>query len=166
MRILAFGRGALLAAFFGWALAGAPAQARPLPEPTAAQHLRTEPLTVMTAHGPVRFTAEIADTDRKREVGLMFRKSMGPNQGMLFDFKTTQPVAFWMKNTLIPLDMLFITADGHVLSVAHDAIPMNETPIPSGGSVLAVFEIAGGRAAALGIEPGDMVHERIFKHGR
>ena len=96
----------------------------------------------------------------------MFRKSMAPNEAMLFDFKTTQPVAFWMKNTLIPLDMLFITADGHVLSIAHDAIPMNENPIPSGGPVLGVLEIAGGRAAQLGIQPGDIVHERIFKHGR
>jgi uncharacterized membrane protein (UPF0127 family) len=152
-------------ALSGLALAGAPAQAQPGGAPTAAQHLRTEPLVIFTSHGPVKFTVEIADNDREREVGLMFRKSMGPLEGMLFNFRTVQPVAFWMRNTLIPLDMLFITADGHVLSIAHDAIPMNETPIPSGGPILGVLEIAGGRAAALDIQPGDRVQERIFAHG-
>ena len=81
---------------------------------------------------------------------------------MLFDFKHAMPVAFWMKNTLIPLDMLFITSDGRILSIAHDAVPMSETPLTSGGPVLGVLEIPGGRAAAIGAAPGDRVKDRIF----
>jgi uncharacterized membrane protein (UPF0127 family) len=93
----------------------------------------------------------------------MFRKQLGAYEGMLFDFFREAPVSFWMKNTLIPLDMVFIAADGHVVSIAHDARPHDETPIPAGGVVLGVLEIAGGRAAALDIQPGDLVHERIFR---
>jgi hypothetical protein len=92
----------------------------------------------------------------------MFRKHLAGDRGMLFDFKTPQPVAFWMKNTLIPLDMLFIAPDGRVISIARQATPMSETPIPSGGDVLAVLEIRGGRAAEVGVKPGDRVRERIF----
>jgi uncharacterized membrane protein (UPF0127 family) len=123
---------------------------------------RSEPLDVVTHHGVRHFTVEIADTDATRERGLMFRKHLAGDQGMLFDFKTPQPVAFWMKNTLIPLDMLFIASDGHVISIARQATPMSEAPIPSGGDVLAVLEIRGGRAAEIGIQPGDQVRERIF----
>ena len=81
---------------------------------------------------------------------------------MLFDFKRAQPVAFWMKNTLIPLDMVFIGADGRIVSIARNAVPMSEAPVPSGGPVLGVLEIAGGRAAQIGAEPGDRVRDRIF----
>jgi hypothetical protein len=125
--------------------------------------LRSETLDVVTHRGVRHFTVEIADTDATRERGLMFRKHLAGNQGMLFDFKTPQPVAFWMKNTLIPLDMLFIAPDGRVISIARQAIPMSETPIPSGGDVLAVLEIRGGRAAEIGARPGDRVRERIFR---
>ena len=128
----------------------------------SARALRIEPLEIRTHNGVRRFQVEIADTEASRERGLMFRKSLAPDHGMLFDFKTPQPVAFWMKNTLIPLDMVFITADGHILSIARNAQPMNETPIPSGGDVLGVLELRGGRAAELGLEPGDRVKERIF----
>ena len=127
-----------------------------------ARELRTESLEIRTHHGVQRFRVEIADTEQTRERGLMFRKSMAGDRGMLFDFKTPQPVAFWMKNTLIPLDIVFITADGRILSIARNAVPMDETPIPSGGDILGVLEIRGGRAAELGIEPGDRVRERIF----
>lgn len=130
----------------------------------AGPPLKTEALTILTRHGPARFTVEVADTDQTRERGLMFRKSLAPDRGMLFDFHTPQPVAFWMKNTLIPLDMVFIAPDGHVVSIARHAQPLSETPIESGGVVLGVLEIAGDRAAALDIEPGDRVRERIF-HG-
>ena len=124
--------------------------------------LRSENLDVVTHQGVRHFTVEIADTDETRERGLMFRKHLAGNKGMLFDFKTPQPVAFWMKNTLIPLDLLFIARDGHVISIARQATPMSETPIPSGGDVLAVLEIRGGRAAEIGARPGDRVRERIF----
>jgi uncharacterized protein len=124
--------------------------------------LKTEPLAIVTHQGVRHFIVEIADTDTTRERGLMFRKHLAPDEGMLFDFKTPQPVAFWMKNTLIPLDMLFIAPDGRVVSIARNATPMSETPIPSNGDVLGVLEIRGGRAAEIGAEPGDRVQERIF----
>ncbi len=121
-----------------------------------------ESLDIVT-HGGVRhFKVEIADTPATREQGLMYRKSMAPDHGMLFDFKTSQPVAFWMKNTVIPLDMIFIAADGRIVSIARNAQPLDETPIPSGGPVLGVLELKGGRAAEIGAEPGDRVRERIF----
>jgi uncharacterized membrane protein (UPF0127 family) len=138
---------------------GAPAMAAC---PQAPQSLRTEPMSIITRHGAARLTVEIADNAQAREIGLMCRTHLAPNRGMLFDFKEPQEVAFWMKNTLIPLDMVFIGADGRVVSIARDAKPEDETPIPSAGAILGVLEIAGGRAAALDIEPGDRVRERIF----
>ena len=100
-----------------------------------AQALPVELLDIQTARGAFHFRVEVADTDAAREKGLMFRKSLAGDHGMLFDFKTAQPVAFWMKNTLIPLDMLFVGADGHIISIARDAAPMSETPIPLTGSM-------------------------------
>ena len=85
-------------------------------------------------------------------------------QGMVFPLEPPKVEAMWMKNTYIELDMLFIGKDGVVVSIAREATPMSETPIPSGGPVLGVLEIAGGRAAAIGAEPGDKVDERIFRH--
>ncbi len=130
--------------------------------PAAAAALKVESLDVITHKGVQHFRVEIAETEATREQGLMFRKHLAPDQGMLFDFKIPQPVSFWMKNTLIPLDMLFIDSGGRVISIAHEATPLSETPIPSGGEVLGVLEIAGGRAAEIGAEPGDRVRERIF----
>ncbi|MGH7023926.1 MAG: DUF192 domain-containing protein, partial [Caulobacteraceae bacterium] len=103
----------------------------------SAQALKVEPLDIATASGVHHFRVEIAETAASRERGLMFRKSLSPDRGMLFDFKTPQYVSFWMKNTLIPLDMLFIGVDGHIVSIARNAVPMDEAPIPSGGQVLA-----------------------------
>jgi uncharacterized membrane protein (UPF0127 family) len=144
-------------ALFVSALAG-PASAQ-----THAQTLRTEPLEIVTAGGVRHFTVEVADTDATRETGLMFRKSMAPNRGMLFDFGTPQTVTFWMKNTLIPLDMIFIAQDGHVVSITRNAVPMSEAIIPSGGPIVGVLELRGGRAAEIGVKPGDVVRDRIFQ---
>jgi hypothetical protein len=135
--------------------------------PAAAEGTRpsrsTEPVDIVTQGGRVvRLNVEIADTDATRQLGLMFRKSLAPDAGMLFDFKTPQEVSFWMKNTLIPLDMLFIDKDGWIINIAAQARPHDETPIPSGGAILGVIEIGGGRAAALGVHPGDRVRHRIF----
>jgi uncharacterized protein len=142
----------------------APPQARA--ERAAASAPATyETLEVVSSRGAVTFRVEVADTDAEREQGLMWRKSLAPDQGMLFDFKTPRPVAFWMKNTLIPLDMIFIQPDGTILSIAANTVPHDETPVPSGGAVLGVLEIAGGRAAELGLLPGDKVRHRIFRHG-
>ena len=127
--------------------------------------LKVESLQIITAKGPVNFSVEIADTFDSREYGLMFRKSLAPNKGMLFDLPKSQPVAFWMTNTLIPLDILFIAPDGRILTIARNAVPLSEVPIFSGGVTLGVLEIAGGRAEQLGIFPGDLVKHRIFKHG-
>ena len=122
-----------------------------------------ETLEVVTPNGRTRFFVEVADDDAERERGLMFRKEVPPDRGMLFDFKTPRPVAFWMKNTLIPLDIIYIKADGTVLSIARNTTPLSETPIPSGGPVVGVLELAGGRAEQIGLMPGDRIEHRIFK---
>jgi len=122
-----------------------------------------QPLTLMTARGAARFRVEMADTPREREYGLMCRRSLAPDRGMLFDFGApSQDVAFWMRNTLIGLDIVYIRPDGRVLSVARDARPLDETPIPAGGVVRAVLEIPAGRAAEIGLRPGDRVVHGIF----
>lgn len=121
-----------------------------------------QPLKLVTSRGAYAFQVEYADTDRKREYGLMCRRSLAPDRGMLFDFKTPQPTAFWMRNTLIGLDIVYIRADGRVLSIARNAAPLDETPLPSGGDVRAVLELAAGRAAQIGLLPGDKVVHRIF----
>lgn len=122
-----------------------------------------EPLTVTTANGPVKFRVEIADDETERRNGLMWRESLAPDRGMLFDFKDEAPRSFWMKNTLIPLDIIYIAADGTVVSIAAMATPKSEESLPSHGAALGVLEIPGGRAGELGIRPGDKVTHRIFK---
>lgn len=123
---------------------------------------RLETVEIVTARGRTRFMVEIAATPAQQQRGLMFRKALAPDRGMLFTYAKPQPAAFWMKNTLIPLDILYIAANGRVLSIARNAQPHNLTPIPSGGPILGVLEIAGGRAAQLGVLPGDRVLHRIF----
>lgn len=125
-----------------------------------------QPLEIATSRGPARFMVEFADTDRTREYGLMCRKAVAPDRGMLFDFKApVDGVAFWMRNTLIPLDIVYIRPDGTVLSIARNVPPLNENPVPAGGRVRAVLELASGRAAQLGILPGDRIVHRIFPRG-
>ena len=103
------------------------------------------------------FTVEIAESDATRARGLMFRESMAVDAGMLFIYPRTQITSFWMKNTLIPLDMLFIRDDGEIVQIAADAVPGSLKSIRSTQPVRAVLEINGGLAAALGIEIGDRV---------
>jgi uncharacterized protein len=128
--------------------------------------LPRSPLVIETAKGPARFTVELAATPETRERGLMFRRRLGAHTGMLFDFQDVRAVSFWMKNTLIPLDMIFIRADGHIARIAANATPLSTGTIPSGVPVEAVLEIAGGRAGELGIRPGDLVRHRIFGNWR
>ncbi len=131
--------------------------------PGAQSGHRIQDLQIVTRDGREhRFRIEIADNAAARRRGLMFRKSLAPDAGMLFDFKTPQHVSFWMKNTLIPLDMLFLDSDGYIINLAPNVPPLSDTNIPSGGVVRAVLEIRGGRSAELGIEPGDRVRQRIF----
>ena len=158
---------------------GAPARksdahARPFSRrrPRASRHARIaawaldrNTVEIASKTGVHVFSVEIADTEAAREKGLMYRKSLAPGQGMLFDFHREQPVGFWMKNTYIPLDMIFIRGDGRILSIAENTEPLSERVIPSGGPVLAVLEVAGGTARKLGIAPGDRVANPIF-HAR
>ena len=120
-------------------------------------------LVVETRKGPVEITVELATTPAQRERGLMFRKELAPRHGMLFDFHTEQPVAFWMRNTLIPLDMLFIDGGGRIVYVHPRAVPLALDPIGPEQPVRAVLEIGGGEAAALGIAAGDRVRHPIFE---
>jgi uncharacterized membrane protein (UPF0127 family) len=114
------------------------------------------PLTITSASGVHHFTVDIAATPQQQETGLMFVKHLAPDWGMIFPYDPPQPVAFWMHNTLIPLDMVFIRADGTIARIAT-AKALDDTPVPSGEPIAAVLEIAGGRAAQLGIVPGDKV---------
>jgi len=119
-------------------------------------------LVIVTGAREIKFDIEMALTEPQREHGLMFRKSLGPYEGMLFDFYREQPVSFWMKNTLIPLDMVFIAADGTIRHVHANAKPLSTDTIPSEYPVRAVLEINGGTAGLLGIKPGDKVKHPIF----
>jgi hypothetical protein len=126
-----------------------------------AEKLRVERLDIVTAAGVHHFKVEVANTFATREHGLMFRRNLAADHGMLFDFRSVQQqgVSFWMKNTLIPLDMVFIGIDGRIVSIARNATPMSETPIASTGPVLEVLELRGGRAAQIEAAPGDRVRE-------
>ncbi len=108
------------------------------------------------------FEVEIAATNVDREVGLMFRDHMAPDHGMLFEMEQTAPTSFWMKNTLIPLDMLFIAPDGTIKTIHENAVPKSLTGISSEVPVSGVLELNGGRAKTLGIAVGDKVVHSYF----
>jgi len=163
MASLKIGRRGLIGFVLAAALSACAATAAT--EPPRVVMLKVEPLEIVTPAGRTKLQVEVADTPATRERGLMYRKSLAPDRGMLFDFKAPQPVAFWMHDTLIPLDLVFIRADGTVLSIARNARPMDETPISSGGPIRGVLEIAGGRAAQIGVLPGDRIVHRIFPPG-
>jgi len=119
-------------------------------------------LTIITASGPHRFAVEVMRTPAQLEKGLMFRRFLPANRGMLFDFKTEQPVMMWMKNTYISLDMIFIGKSGRVTSIAANTEPLSENIINSGGPVLAVLEVNAGTAARIGLKVGDKVQNPMF----
>jgi uncharacterized protein len=120
-------------------------------------------LEIVTSTGRHAFQVEIADNDATREHGLMDRRYMAPDHGMLFEFDRAEPVAFWMKNTYIPLDMIFIAPSGVVTHIAANAEPLSERVIPSGGPSVAVLEVDGGVAASIGLKVGDKVRHPFFK---
>jgi uncharacterized membrane protein (UPF0127 family) len=120
-----------------------------------------ESAVLHTATGAYRFHIEVADDGAERAKGLMFREELAPDAGMLFDYFEEQDVSFWMSNTLIPLDMVFISADGVVKSIHVNAKPLDLTSIPSEGPVRFVLEIPGGRSVEIGLKPGD-----TFEHPR
>ena len=119
-------------------------------------------LRVVTKSGKHEFIVEIAVTDRQHAQGLMFRQSLAKNAGMLFDYKVPTSITMWMKNTYIPLDMIFIGNDGRVINVVQRAIPFSENVISSLGKARGVLEVNGGTASRLGIMPGDKILHRIF----
>jgi uncharacterized membrane protein (UPF0127 family) len=123
----------------------------------------SEALAIITEDGrQYDFFIELADEDLERQQGLMHRETLPENGGMLFDFFVEAERAFWMKNTIVPLDILYIKPDGTIHHIHPDAVPFDETPIPSNGRVSAVLEIHAGLSALYGIEAGDMVHHTIF----
>jgi len=134
----------------------APAQNAPV-DARAQKGLQEIPLTIASGKTVHHFTVEVAATPDEQERGLMFRRELAPNHGMIFPYKPPQEVGFWMKNTWIPLDIVFIRSDGTIVRITH-AQPMDLTPLPSGEPISAVLEIAGGRAAQLGIKEGDIAH--------
>jgi uncharacterized protein len=125
-------------------------------------HYDTSSVTIDTAQGPQRFSVEMALTPRQQAQGLMYRRTLAADAGMLFVFPDTQQTAFWMKNTLIPLDMLFITSDGKIADLHERAVPMSEANIPAKVPVRAVLELNGGTVARLGIKIGNVVHHATF----
>jgi uncharacterized membrane protein (UPF0127 family) len=136
----------------------------PLPGPAgglAAQQLQE--LKITSKNGAHIFGVELAATPEQQARGLMYRKELPEGQGMLFDFHQEQPgVSFWMKNTYIPLDMIFIRGDGSILRIAENTVPLSEALVPAGGPVRAVLEVIGGTAKKLGIAVGDRVTHPIF----
>ena len=122
-----------------------------------------EPLKVVTAGGTHALQVEVAADDRAREVGLMNRRYMAPDHGMLFEFDVDAPQTFWMKNTYIPLDMIFISRSGFVTHIAANAEPLSERIVPSGGPCAAVLELNGGVAASIGLKVGDRIVHPFFR---
>jgi uncharacterized membrane protein (UPF0127 family) len=126
-------------------------------EDSGQSGLREVPLTVRSANGEHRFTVEVAATPEQQARGLMYRRALAGDRGMIFPYDPPQPVGFWMKNTLIPLDIIFIRADGRIARIAANTTPHSLESVPSGEPVATVLEIRGGRAAELGIRAGDLV---------
>ena len=123
-----------------------------------------ENLTIITADGrEFLFTVEIATTVEERKKGLMFRRFLAPQSGMLFDYGEMRKAAMWMKNTYVPLDILFIDDTGVIVNIAHNTVPLSLIPISSDGPVLCVLEINAGTAKSLNIKAGDVVSNRIIK---
>lgn len=152
---------ALAAGLPGCAAAQAPAAQ--VPAPVEAPEARTEPLAIATRDGRRSFAVEVMRNDAERSRGLMFRRTMARDHGMLFDFEQPQAVSMWMKNTYLPLDMVFIRSDGTIARVAADTEPLSTQIVPSGEPVLAVLELNAGTAARLGIRAGDRVDHALFK---
>jgi uncharacterized protein len=134
----------------------------PLFSTAQLEHFATSELTIVSSTGRHRFTVEVAETPAQMEQGLMFRRKLADNAGMLFDFKQPTMATMWMRNTLIPLDMLFVDAQGRIVNIHERAVPQSDDVIASAAPVRAVIELNGGTAARLGIVPGDKVQHPIF----
>lgn len=124
---------------------------------TSEAGLKQGPLTILSAGKEHEFTVEIAQTEEEQARGLMFRTELAPNKGMIFPFAKDRTASFWMKNTVIPLDIIFVRRDGSIESIAANTTPYSLDPVKAGGPVAMVLELAGGRAAELSIVPDDQV---------
>jgi uncharacterized membrane protein (UPF0127 family) len=127
-----------------------------------AREAGQQTLEIATKSGVHVFAVEVVDNDADRAKGLMYRRELPEGRGMLFDFHREQEVSFWMQNTYIPLDMVFIRGDGRILGIAENTEPLSTRLIPSGGPVRAVLEVIAGTTQKLGIAPGDRVASPIF----
>ncbi|MGB3656541.1 MAG: DUF192 domain-containing protein [Pseudolabrys sp.] len=127
-----------------------------------ARPIGQQTIEIATKSGVHVFTVEIVDNDADRAKGLMYRKELPEGQGMLFDFHRDQEVSFWMQNTYIPLDMIFIRGDGRISHIAENTEPLSTRLIPSNGPVRAVLEVIGGTSRKLGIAAGDRVASPSF----
>jgi hypothetical protein len=132
----------------------------------AARAAGQDTIEIVTRTGVHAFSVELATNSAERAVGLMFRKELPEGRGMLFDFHEDQPVQFWMHNTYISLDMIFIAGDGRVVRVAENAKPMSDDLIPSGRPARAVLEVIAGTARKFGIAAGDRVTGAFFGKAR
>lgn len=151
---------ATLLAFAACSQGGADATAKPsaaAPAVHPESGLPVVPLKVKSANGTHAFTVEVAKTQEQQAKGLMFRTKMGADEGMIFPTDPPRRAAFWMRNTVIPLDIIFLGTDHRILNIAANAVPYDETPLPSAGVAAGVLELNGGRAAQLGIKAGDKV---------
>ena len=132
-------------------------------EAAAAPQAATEPLAIVGKSGSHAFKVEVMRDDAGRARGLMYRRTMPADHGMLFDFERPAPVTMWMKNTYLPLDMVFIRSDGSIARIAADTEPLSTRIVPSNEPVLGVLELNAGTAAKLGIRAGDRVEHPMFK---
>jgi hypothetical protein len=128
----------------------------------AARAASVQPLEIATKSGVQVFSVEMATTEEEKQTGLMYRKELPDGKGMLFDFSPEQQISMWMKNTYIPLDMIFIRADGRILNIAENTVPLSEALVSSAGPVRAVLEVIAGTTKKLGIAAGDRVVHPIF----
>jgi uncharacterized protein len=157
---MTFQKAVILAALAAMAI-GCRAEPQAAVQATAARSapsgLALIPLEINSDGRSHAFTVEVARTPGEQAQGLMFRERLGANEGMLFPFPSPRPASFWMKNTLIPLDMIFIRSDGSIARIAVNTVPHSLEPVGVSEPVAAVLELRGGRSTELGIGEGDRV---------
>lgn len=134
-----------------------PAQAHDATAGKPQTGLKTVSLVITSGRREHHYRVEVAQSAAQQATGMMFRTTVPPATGMIFPMQPPRQANFWMRNTLVPLDLLFIGADGRIRNIIADAVPHSEAPLSSLGDVAAVLELAGGEAARTGIQPGDKV---------
>jgi uncharacterized protein len=153
--VFCLARARVLAAIAGFLIAAS----------VAAHALSIEQLEIVTKGGVRVFEVEMAVTPEEQETGLMYRRELADGKGMLFDLGEERPAVFWMKNTYVSLDMIFIRGDGTIASIAENTKPLSEARIYSRGPVRGVLEVVAGTAKRYGIVAGDKVGHRLFTGG-